>query len=276
MSTILQSGLGFRREHLKEFEPAQAPSEIDFFEVAPENWMRAPKHLKEQLSQYAQHTPFFAHGLSLSIGGLTPIDPNFIREIKTFLDDHQIEFYSEHLSACSDQGYLYDLLPIPFTEEGVMHVSNRIKQVCDILERDLYLENVSYYLKPEATLSESEFINAVVAESNCKLLLDVNNAYVNGVNHRYDPIEFIQSLPKDRIGYIHVAGHYHQSDDLIIDTHGADVSEPVWNLLKLTYETIGNRPTLLERDFNIPSIKASLAEIDHIKQLQSACELQYA
>ena len=176
--------------------------------------------------------------------------------------------YIEHLSYCAAQGHLYDLLPIPFTEGAVHHVAARVRQVQDIIGQPLALENASYYAQPVADLGEAEFITAVVAESGCDLLLDVNNIYVNSINHSYDPVEFLDALPLQRARYIHVAGHYDEADDLKVDTHGADVIDPVWALLAEAYQRLGPLPTLLERDFNLPPLDELLQEVTQIRELQ--------
>ena len=177
--------------------------------------------------------------------------------------------YSEHLTYCAAEGHLYDLLPIPFTEEAVNYVAGRVREVQDIIGQPLVLENASYYAQPHRDLSESEFINAVLAESGAELLLDVNNIYVNSINHRYDPIEFLESLPLERARYIHVAGHFDEAPDLKVDTHGADVIDPVWALLEAAYQRVGPLPTLLERDFNLPPIEDLLSEVGRIRELQA-------
>ncbi|RDV24686.1 DUF692 domain-containing protein [Alteromonas aestuariivivens] len=262
------AGLGLRREMLPQLLP-ELPKEVDFWEVAPENWIPLGGRFQKQFAQCVAQQAFTTHGLSLSIGSTDPVDTNLVRDIKDFLNLHGIELYSEHLSYCSGNGHLYDLMPIPFTEEAVKHVSARIRQVQDILERPLVLENVSYYLAPDQQMSELEFIRAVLAESGCRMLLDVNNLYVNSINHQYDAYQFLQGLPSEKIVYGHIAGHYDEAEDLKVDTHGADVIEPVWDLLACAYELHGVFPTLLERDFNIPAIEVLLAEIARIKSLQA-------
>jgi len=184
------------------------------------------------------------------------------------MDQYQIRAYSEHLSYCTDDGHLYDLMPIPFTEEAVKYVAGRIRQVQDMLGRRMAIENVSYYAAPGAELSEIDFINAVINDADCDLLLDVNNIYVNSVNHGYDPIEFLAALPSDRIAYGHIAGHYNEAKDLIVDTHGADIISNVWDLLDKAYELFGVFPTLLERDFNIPPVIELFIEVQKIKDIQ--------
>ena len=269
MKNIQGAGLGLRREMLAEVLP-QLPTEVDFWEVAPENWIPLGGKFEQQFASCVQQSPFTTHGLSLSIGSSDKLDVEFVKTIKRFLDANDIELYSEHLSYCSGHGHMYDLMPIPFTEDAVKHVVSRIQRVQDIIERPLVLENVSYYLSVGQELSELEFINAVVESSGCLLLLDVNNVYVNSINHNYDAVDFINGLASDKIVYGHIAGHYDEAPDLKVDTHGADVIEPVWNLLAHAYKTHGVFPTLLERDFNIPSIDHLLTEVRRIKQIQAA------
>jgi len=265
------AGLGLRRSMMSNDPDSMLPS-ASFFEVAPENWIRVGGRYGEELQALSDRVALIAHGLSLSIGGLDPLNMELVYSIKQFLSDHQISIYSEHLSFTGDGGQLYDLLPLPFTEEAVYHVSARIRRVQDILERKIAMENVSYYLTPGSKLQqrmgEAEFISAVLEEADCDLLLDINNVYVNSINHGYSAVEFIQRMPADRIRYYHVAGHFVESDGLIIDTHGADVIDSVWDLLAYTYRNKGPRPTLLERDFNIPGTEALAAELEIISGLQ--------
>lgn len=262
------AGLGLRRELLPALK-AGVPDAIDFFELAPENWIDFGGASARDLRALTERYPFVCHGLSLSIGGPGPLDEVLLKRIKSFLHDHGIRLYTEHLSYCSDDGHLYDLLPIPFTADAVQYVAQRVRRVQDILERRIALENASFYVAPPiAEMSEIEFIRAVLEEADCLLHLDVNNVYVNSVNHRYDPLAFIRALPRERIVYLHMAGHYNEADDLIVDTHGADVIDPVWVLLDQTYATHGVHPTLLERDFNIPPLNELAHEVERIAQLQ--------
>lgn len=265
---IYGAGLGLRRELILELK-VQVPSAINFFEIAPENWIDLGGAWGRDLRYFTERFPFVCHGLSLSLGGPTPLDEVFLRRIKMFLEQHKIALYTEHLSYCSDDGHLYDLLPIPFTEEAVRYVAARIRRTQDILERQIAVENASYYVEaPISDLSELEFINAVLTEADCLLHLDVNNIYVNSVNHQYDPFKFLHGLPGERITYIHTAGHFVEAEDLIVDTHGADVIAPVWDLLDETYRKFGVSPTLLERDFNIPPLQELVTEVEHIARLQ--------
>lgn len=263
----LGAGLGLRRSMLPELDAAAGLEEsVDFFEVAPENWLGIGGRLGKTFRRYTERFPFVCHGLSLSIGGPDPLDEIFLTRLRAFLDQHGVLLYSEHLSWCSDGAHLYDLLPIPFTEEAVHHVAARIRRAQDLLGRRIAIENASYYTPLAAEIGESDFIRAILDEADCLLLLDVNNVYVNSVNHRYDARAFIDALPAERIAYLHVAGHYREAEDLIVDTHGADVIDPVWSLLEYSYARIGRRPTLLERDFNIPPLPKLLAELGEVRK----------
>ncbi|MGH8481972.1 MAG: HvfB family MNIO-type RiPP peptide maturase [Nevskiaceae bacterium] len=261
------AGLGLRREMLPQLLE-RVPEPIGFFEVAPENWMEMGGRFGRQFRALTERYPFITHGLSLSLGSPAPLDTGFVRRVKQFLDAHGIRYYSEHLSYCSDDGHLYDLMPIPFTEDAVKHVASRIRRVQDILEREIAVENVSYYAAPGAEMTELEFLNAVLERADCGLLLDVNNVYVNSINHRYDAAAFLEGVPADRVRYLHVAGHYVEAEELRVDTHGADVIDPVWALLDRTYARLGPVPTLLERDFNIPPLDVLVCEVERVRNLQ--------
>lgn len=261
------AGLGLRRALLGPLRTHEL-EDVDFMEVAPENWINVGGRLGRSFREFTDRLPFVCHGLSLSIGGPSSLDETFLHRIRQFLDQHQIRYYSEHLSYCTDDGHLYDLMPIPFTGEAVRYVAERIRRTQDILKRRIAVENVSYYASPGSELSEIEFINAVLDEADCDLLLDVNNIYVNSINHRYDAVEFLQSLPGHRLAYGHIAGHYKEAEDLVVDTHGAEVIASVWDLLDKAYETFGVFPTLLERDFNIPPVEELMVEVRHITELQ--------
>lgn len=271
---IRGAGLGLRRSMLSALTN-QPLDPVNFWEIAPENWIGVGGRYGKQLRKLTEQFPFICHGLSLSIGGPAPLDEAFLYRLKQFLKDHQISLYSEHLSFCSDDGHLYDLLPIPFTEEAVHYVANRVKQVQDILEQRIALENASYYAAPGQEMKEIDFLKAVLDEADCDLLLDVNNIYVNSVNHRYNAVHFLEQIPVERVRYIHVAGHYNEADDLIVDTHGADVIDAVWSLLDQAYQQFGVIPTLLERDFNIPPMAELLSEVNAIHTIQSKWMAQH-
>ncbi len=269
-------GLGLRRAMSSSLADSSTDL-INFWEVAPENWINVAGRYGKQFRELTEKYPFICHGLSLSIGSPAPLDEAFLQRLKRFFREHQIRYYSEHLSYCSDDGHLYDLMPIPFTEEAVHYVADRIRSVQAILEQKIAIENISYYAAPGKQMEEIDFLNAVLEEADCDLLLDVNNIYVNSINHRYDAEAFLRQLPAERIRYIHVAGHYQEAEDLLVDTHGSSVIDPVWQLLEKAYQHFGVLPTLLERDFNIPALPELLEEakvIDHLqaKWLNRTCE----
>lgn len=262
-------GLGLRRGLVDALKPYDS-TQINFMEVAPENWINVGGRMGKHFRSYTERFDFMAHGLSLSLGSPAPLDVEFVKSVKSFLKEHEIKAYSEHLSYCGDHGgHMYDLMPIPFTEESIKYVAKRIKQVQDIIEDTLIVENVSTYAEPDKQMQEIEFLNGVLDEADCHLLLDVNNVYVNSTNHGFDCFNYIDKIPAERIKYIHVAGHYEESGSLLVDTHGAPVKNDVWDLLKYTYTKFGVIPTLLERDFNLPPIAELMAEIDTIKELQA-------
>jgi uncharacterized protein (UPF0276 family) len=263
------AGLGLRRALLGPLASATT-ADVQFMEVAPENWINVGGRYGKAFREYTERFPFVLHGLSLSIGSPAPLDWDLLRQIKAFMSEHSILSYTEHLSYCSDSGHLYDLMPIPFTLEAVDYVADRISQIQDFLGQRIALENASYYAAPGQDMSEIEFTAAVLEKADCGLLLDVNNIYVNSINHQYDVREFMASLPGHRVVYGHIAGHYNEAEDLRVDTHGADVIDPVWDLLDLAYKQFGVFPTLLERDFNIPPVDKLLLEVERISTIQRA------
>jgi len=268
------AGLGLRRSFLTEIV-ANPPTNVDFYEVAPENWMTIGGRYGKQFRAMTEQFDFVCHGLSLSIGSTDPLDEQFVRDLKLFMREHGMKFYSEHLSYCSKEGHLYDLMPIPFTGDAVRHVAKRIRRVQDILEHKIAIENVSYYATPSQEMSEIDFFNAVIEEADCDVLLDINNIYVNSVNHRYDAEAFLKAMPAHRIAYAHIAGHYVEAEDFLVDTHGADIIDPVWKLLAKAYELYGVFPTLLERDFNLPALSELIKEVQTISQIQHAWTNQH-
>ncbi len=268
---ITGAGLGLRRSMLAEISTGVSPS-ADFLEVAPENWIGIGGRFGRRFRELTERYPFVAHGLSLSLGGPAPLDQNLLLSVRDFLREHNILAYSEHLSYCSDEGHLYDLLPIPMTDSAARYTAERICRVQDVIGQRLIVENVSTYAEPGREMSETDFLKRIVELSDCDILLDVNNVYVNSVNHGGDPHRMIRELPTHKIRYLHVAGHYDEAADLLIDTHGASVKQDVWNLLQFTYQVHGVKPTLLERDFNIPPLLELEHELQHIRRLQQGVE----
>lgn len=271
-------GLGLKRELIPQIQRLYAdPSiaNIDFVEIAPENWMNAGGKSATDLAWFVERYPIVCHGLCLSLGGPDPLNVDFLKQVKSFLATHHIPLYTEHLSYCSDiqngqAGYLYDLLPIPFTEEAVHYVAQRIRQTQDILGQRIAVENASYYVAaPISSMDEITFLKAVLEEADCNLHVDLNNIYVNSVNFGFNAPAFLAQIPGERIVYAHIAGHLKVAEDLLVDTHGADIIDPVWGLLEQAYTQFGTFPTLLERDSNIPSLPLLMQEVNTIKQIQN-------
>ena len=269
-------GLGLKRSMLGDVSNAITDQQIgqghdsllQFLEVAPENWIGVGGRFGRQFRQISEQVPIYLHGLSLNIGGYTPLDIDLLDNIKSFMRRHNCSVYSEHLTYCADHGHLYDLLPIPFTSCAIDRIVERIHQVQDHLGCRLVLENASYYAAPQQEMSELEFINAVLSRADCELLLDVNNIYVNSINHGYNAEQFLRGLPAERVRYMHIAGHYVEAEDLRVDTHGTNVIDEVWALLACAYDHCGLRATLLERDFNIPPWPQLLTEVKQIHRVQ--------
>lgn len=272
MTTISEiagkTGIGFRKDFAEDFlnsgilKPA-------FVEFAPENWLGMGGYWKRVLREVSEKYPVVCHGLSLSIGSPDELDRTFLKQLKLFFKEHNVLLYSEHLSYSKcDNAHLYDLLPIPFRNDAVKHISRRIREVQDFLEMKIAIENVSYYTPVAAQMSEWEFINEVVQQSDCDLLLDVNNVFVNAFNHNYKAKEFIDRMPLEQVAYIHMAGHLQVEEDLIIDTHGEPIIDPVFELFDYTTKKMKPVPVLLERDFNIPQLDELHQEM---KQLQGIC-----
>jgi uncharacterized protein (UPF0276 family) len=219
---------------------------------------------------FTERYPFVCHGLSLSLGGPGPLDEMLLRRTRDFMREHGMRLFTEHLSWCADDSHLYDLLPIPMTEEAVRYTAERIARAQDILGMRIGVENASTYIAPpDAEMTEPEFVRAVVERADCLLHLDVNNIYVNSRNFGFDPYAYLAQLPLERTCYVHVAGHYVEEDGLVIDTHGSEVIDPVWQLLQAAYQRIGHSvPTCLERDFNIPDLPILAQVVAHIAHLQ--------
>lgn len=263
-------GIGFRKDFAAELLQDNAIQPA-FIEVAPENWIGIGGYWKKLFRQALEKYPLFTHGLSLSIGSPDEPDFVFLQKIKDFLRETNAQLYSEHLSYSKcDNAHLYDLLPIPFTMEAVKHVSQRIRSVQDFLERKIAIEIVSYYTPVAPEMEEIDFINAILQGADCDLLLDVNNIYVNSFNHKYNAKAFIDQLPMERVRYIHMAGHEQVAEDLIIDTHGEAIIDPVYDLFAYAMQKLNKDvPVLLERDFNIPELAALQYEIARLQSIKT-------
>jgi hypothetical protein len=265
----LSAGLGFRRELIPALQQG-VPPDVRFFEIAPENWAGMGGRSAHTLRSFTERVPFVCHGLSLSLGGPGALDEALLRRTRDFMRMHGITLFTEHLSWCADDSHLYDLLPIPMTEDAVRYTAERIARAQDILGKRIGVENASTYIAPPGSdMNEPEFIRAVVERADCWLHLDVNNIYVNSCNFGFDPHEYLQQLPLERTCYVHVAGHCVEDDGLVVDTHGNDVIDPVWQLLREAYAQMDHVvPTCLERDFNIPDLAILTQEVAQIARLQ--------
>lgn len=260
-------GIGLRRDIAGEIL-GHSTLNPDFLEFAPENWMGMGGYWNRVRMQAVDQFPVTCHGLSLSLGSPEELDREFLAALKTFLDENRVRIFSEHLSYTkSKNAHLYDLLPIPFRKDAVYHVAERIREVQDYLGRSLAIENVSYYTPVAAEMDEVDFVSEVLEKADCQLLLDVNNVYVNAFNHGYDAKEFISNLPLDRVAYIHMAGHEQVEPDLIIDTHGQPIIDPVYDLFEWTIQRMDPVPVLLERDYNFDELDQLQAELTHLKSI---------
>ena len=240
---------------------------IDFIEVVPENHMHADREERKALRRICEAFPTVAHGLSLSLGAVGDLDTGHLKALKKFLDAYGIEVYSEHLSFTSLDGVQsYELLPLPMTEGMVEAVVEKIRIIQEIIERPLIIENPTYYTVLESTMDEPEFIGRILEASGAKLLLDINNVYVNGFNHHFNPYRFIDALDPERVAYCHIAGHLEYRDDLFIDTHGMPVKEEVWQLMRYLRRK-KPLPVLLERDNNIPPLAELMEEFDTMRRI---------
>jgi len=263
------AGLGFRRDLIPALQQG-VPADIGFFELAPENWAGVGGRSAQVLRSFTERFPFVCHGLSLSLGGPGALDEDLLRRTRDFMRTHGITLFTEHLSWCADDSHLYDLLPIPMTEDAVRWTAERILRAQDILGMRIGVENASTYITPPGSdMSEPQFVRAVVEQADCLLHLDVNNVYVNSCNFGFDAHTYLQQLPLERTAYLHVAGHFVEDDGLVVDTHGSEVTDPVWQLLREAYARIGHAvPTCLERDFNIPELGTLTQEVAQIARIQ--------
>ena len=266
-------GLGLRFDFLEQIHK-NAPQTIDFYEIAPENYIGRGGRLIELFEDIAQNHPIRVHGLSVSIGSLDPLNFDYLKQLKAFIHKHNIPYYTDHLCMSSAHGYqFHDLIPLPFTQEAVEHVSAKAKTLQDFLEVPVALENVSFYMNPiQPEMSEADFIEAVIEKSGVNLLLDINNLYVNSINHGSHAHQALNQLIQLPILHCHIAGYEQKYDDLIIDTHGSPISDPVWNLLADYADQKDIPPLLIERDNDIPDLSDMIDEVNKAKQVLQASQ----
>ena len=276
MSTLAGFGLGLRTEHYAAFE-ASPPPQVDWLEVISENYMvpgGAPLH---HLDRIRRDYPMVMHGVSLNIGSSDPLNQDYLRELKTLIQRVQPAWVSDHLCWTGTQGMnLHDLLPVPYTLDALRHIAQRIVQVQDVLGRRLVLENPSTYVAfASDQMPEWEFLGELLHRADCELLLDVNNVYVSSVNRGFNPRDYIDAIPAERVRQIHLAGH-ETHDGYLIDTHDQPVCDAVWQLYGYTVQHCGPVPTMIERDDNIPTLHVLLDELDHARQVQASALAEQA
>ncbi len=269
-------GLGLRWDFLEEVvDGPELP--IDFFEVSPENYMRRGGYYPEQLERLQGRYPLVTHGLTLSIGAVDEPDTDYLRELRTEIQRTKSPFHSDHLCFSSaGQRSLHELLPLQQSRENLRRVADRARRMSDILGVPFALENITYYVHPgRAELPELDFLEGVLEASGAGLLLDVNNVYVNSLNHGFDPRAFIAALDLRRVVEIHVAGHSRRASGLVLDTHGAPVADPVLELLGFTLERSGPCPVLLERDNDVPELAELVREVHALRQIYDTSQRKY-
>ena len=272
-SPVRGVGLGLRWQFLDEVlasldDASASPLPIDFFEVAPENYMRRGGYFPAMLARVAERFALLSHGLTMSIGSVDPLDGAYLAELRRFLGRFDPPFHSDHLCFTGAGGWQsHDLLPLPFTREAARHAARRVRAAREHIARPLAIENITYYLVPgEREMDEATFLRDVLEGADCGLLLDVNNVHVNAQNHgEYDPITFLSRLPLDRVVSLHVAGHEREGE-LLIDTHGADAPDPVIDLVAWVIERTGPLPVVVERDSKIPPFEELLREVGRVRE----------
>jgi uncharacterized protein len=271
LQPYLGFGLGLRREHYLDLVDGNAA--IDWLEILTENYMIPGGKPLYYLDKIRAHYPVVMHGVSLSIGSVDPLNQTYLRELKALAKRVEPKWISDHLCWTGTQGInLHDLMPLPYTEEALDHVADRVTQVQDFLGHRILLENVSSYLTyAHSTISEWEFLSALAHKADCLILLDVNNIQVSAHNHHFDPHTYIDAMPADRIQQIHLAGHLNKGE-YSIDTHDHAIVDTVWALYEYTIKKMGPISTMIERDDDIPTLKEVLKELDVARRIaQSAC-----
>jgi uncharacterized protein (UPF0276 family) len=270
MSSLQGFGLGLRTEHYAAFE-SEPQTRVDWLEILSENYMVPGGAPLWHLDRIRRDFPMVMHGVSLNIGGTEPLNFDYLSDLKALVQRVQPDWVSDHLCWTGTQGVnMHDLLPLPYKQETLRHVCERIQRVQDFLGRRLVIENPSTYVAFAADqMTEWEFVGEMLRSADCELLLDVNNVYVSSVNHGFDPHRYIDALPATRVRQIHLAGH-EVHDGYLIDTHDHPVCEAVWNLYGYTMQRCGSVPTMIERDDNIPALEELLDELDHARQVHKS------
>jgi uncharacterized protein len=263
-------GLGLRPEHYVEF--ISAPQRVDWLEVLSDNYLVPGGKPLFYLDKIRRDYPIAMHGVAMNLGSVDPLDMDYLQSIKTLAQRVEPAIVSDHLCWTGFAGkHLHDLLPLPYTEEAVKHLSARIQQVQDILGRRLVIENVSSYMEANTPMQEWEFVSAIAEAADCDLLVDINNIYVSSRNHGFDPVMYLQALPKSRVRQFHLAGHS-ENGNLYIDTHDHPVCDAVWQLYRQAVELFGSIPVMIERDDNIPALAELVKELDQARHISRSAE----
>ncbi|CAM3447143.1 Protein of uncharacterised function (DUF692) [Legionella oakridgensis] len=270
---FLGFGLGLRPDYYEEIL-TQKPK-LDWFEILTENYLVPGGKPLYYLDQIRAHYPIVMHGVSLSLGSSDPLDRDYLQQLKNLASRVEPVWISDHLCWTGVNGVnAHDLLPIPYTHQAVNHIVSRIHQVQEFLGRPILIENVSSYLTyKQSEMTEWEFILEIVKKADCYILLDVNNVYVSSINHQFNPMDYIFSMPAERVAQIHLAGHSNQGH-YIIDTHDAPVIQPVWDLYAATLQRLGPVSTMIERDDNMPPLIDLLAEIKHAQEIAESLTIE--
>ncbi len=266
---FLGFGIGLRAEHYQTILE-QKPAQIDWLEIISENYMVDGGKPLYYLDSIRQHYPMVMHGVSMSLGSTDPLNYEYLKSLKKLIDRVQPEWFSDHLCWTGvDHKNLHDLLPLPYTEEAVKHLADRISEVQDFIGRQMLIENLSSYVTyNEDAMTEWEFLSAIAEKADCYLLLDVNNIYVSSFNHQFNPLEYLEGIPAQRVWQHHLAGHSNEGN-LILDTHDADIIDPVWTLYGETAKRLGPVSTMIERDGNIPELCILLQELEQARNIAS-------
>ncbi len=275
MSDAVDFGLGLRPEHYEEI--AANPGRVSWFEALSENYMVSGGMPLNWLDRLRRDYPMALHGVSLSIGSIDPLDRRYLDDLKALVARVEPLWVSDHLCFTGLRGQnMHDLLPLPYTEEALDHVAERVMAVQDHLGRRLVLENVSSYVTYAASeLTEWDFIAELARRADCEILLDVNNVYVSAFNHEFDAMDFLSALPKERVRQFHLAGHTHKGSH-IIDTHDEPIVPDVWALYEQAVRLFPSVPTMIERDANFPPYAELLAELDQARRIAASVTRQAA
>ena len=263
---FLGFGLGLRPDHYTAI--LEQKPDIDWFEALSENYMVPGGKPLYYLDKIRENYPVVMHGVSMSIGSSDPLDWEYLKQLKELAKRIEPEWVSDHFCWTGLNGInMHDLLPLPYTQEAIDHVVSRVQQVQEFLGRRILLENASSYVTySQSVMTEWEFVKEVVERADCLLLFDINNIYVSGFNHGYDPKEYIDAVPAERVWQHHLAGHTNNGNH-IIDTHDHPVIDPVWELYAYAVKKLGPVSVMVERDDNIPPFEELYEEFDHMRKV---------